>query len=324
MPVDADALITGGFAVIGVVIYSFVASAIGILASNPLEVGTPRAQRLDLTYFYMVLAMFYAGAIYAPSIWGQLAQAVLSALVAIAFWQKVQDHLPYLSEPTLAPPPRLSLADGLVAALAFQFVQTMVAIPLAQGTELPLGQRMLIAFTTAGAVTTLAALCYLSRTPQLLCVTGLRTTPNEPRPTLRRIVTPGILAGLLAGFFGVAYLAVINQVEWLRAWKDSFLVLSPVRDSALFALVVLAAPVFEEFIFRGLVYRGMERSLRPGLAVVGSAAIFAVMHPPIAVIPVFVLGIATALSFRQSRLLWTPMLTHMVYNALVVTAEWIL
>jgi membrane protease YdiL (CAAX protease family) len=42
---------------------------------------------------------------------------------------------------------------------------------------------------------------------------------------------------------------------------------------------VLAAPLFEEFLFRALVFQGMERSLRPPSAVLGSAAIFAVIHP---------------------------------------------
>jgi ABC-2 type transport system permease protein len=280
--------------------------------------------RVDLMYFYMALVSLYAGAIYAPSLWAQLAQAVLSALVAVAFWQKAFDHMPYLLEPSEAPPPRLSLADGLVAAMGFLTVQTFVAIPLAKGTDLPLGERMLIAFTVAGAVVALAALFFLRKIPGLFAATGIVSSPDAPRPGFLHVVVPGVLAGTLAGLFGLAYIAVVNQVESLRVWKESFVVLSPARDPALFAMVVLAAPLFEEFIFRGLIYRGMERSLRPAFAVVGSAAVFAVVHPPVSVIPVFVLGIAAALSFRWSRLLWTPMITHMIYNALVVSAEWIL
>lgn len=325
LPLDAEALAAGSFAVAGVIIYAFVAAAIGVLASNPLETGTPRAMRLDLTYFYMALVSLYAGAIYAPSLWAQLAQVVLSALVAIAFWQKALDHLPYLLEPAQDPPARLSLADGLVAALAFLTVQTFVAIPLRHGTELQLGEQVLIAFTVAGAGAGLGALFFLRRTPGLLAATGIVVAPGEARPGLLQVLAPGVLAGVLAGCFALGYLAVVNKVETLRVWKESFVVsLSPVRDLALFTMVVLAAPLFEEFIFRGLIYRGMERTLRPAYAVVGSAAIFAVVHPPVSVIPVFVLGIAAALSFRRSGLLWTPIITHMIYNALVVTSEWIL
>ena len=84
---------------------------------------------------------------------------------------------------------------------------------------------------------------------------------------------------------------------------------------------MLAAPLFEEFLFRALVFQGMERSLRPPFAALGSAAIFAVIHPAISVVPVFILGVAAALSFRRTRLLWTAVAAHMVYNAMAVFAK---
>ena len=49
--------------------------------------------------------------------------------------------------------------------------------------------------------------------------------------------------------------------------------------------------------------------------VFASAAVFAVVHPPISMLPVFVLGVATALSFERTRLLLVPMIVHAVYNA---------
>jgi membrane protease YdiL (CAAX protease family) len=42
------------------------------------------------------------------------------------------------------------------------------------------------------------------------------------------------------------------------------------------------------------------------------------MHPPIAAVPVFVLGLAAALSFGRNRSLLAPVLAHMVYNGLLV------
>ena len=84
---------------------------------------------------------------------------------------------------------------------------------------------------------------------------------------------------------------------------------------------MLAAPLFEEFLFRVLVFQGMERSLRPPFAALGSAAIFAVIHPAISVVPVFILGVAAALSFRRTRLLWTAVAAHMVYSATAVFAK---
>src|SRR5260370_24414357 len=83
-------------------------------------------------------------------------------------------------------------------------------------------------------------------------------------------------------------------------------------------LLIGAAPMLEEFLFRGLVFQGLRRTTGPPLAVLGSAALFALVHPPIAVIPVFGLGIAAAISFNKSKFLLAPILTHAIYNGCVL------
>ena len=80
----------------------------------------------------------------------------------------------------------------------------------------------------------------------------------------------------------------------------------------------MAAPVFEEAIFRGLVFGGLRRSVRFSYAALASAAIFAVVHPPIAVLPVFALALVAAYVYERTHLLLAPMVTHAVYNAVVV------
>jgi len=102
--------------------------------------------------------------------------------------------------------------------------------------------------------------------------------------------------------------------------------MSTERNLLIFAgLAVLAAPVVEEFVFRGLLFRGLERTVRPALAVLSSAAIFAVIHPPISVAPVFVLGLVAAFGFWNTGLLLTPIITHAVYNGMVILAgHWII
>jgi len=52
------------------------------------------------------------------------------------------------------------------------------------------------------------------------------------------------------------------------------------------AMIIVAAPIFEEFIFRGLIFGGLRRSLDLPVAAIASAAIFAIVHPPASVIPV--------------------------------------
>jgi membrane protease YdiL (CAAX protease family) len=78
---------------------------------------------------------------------------------------------------------------------------------------------------------------------------------------------------------------------------------------------VLAAPIFEEFIFRGQVFGGLRRSLPAWQATAASAALFAVIHPPLAMAPVFVLGLCTAVAAERSKSLLAPMVAHALYNA---------
>src|SRR5262249_38340204 len=88
-------------------------------------------------------------------------------------------------------------------------------------------------------------------------------------------------------------------------------------------LVVVGAPVFEEFIFRGLIFGGVRRTLGLTASVIASAAIFAVVHPPLSGGPVFGLGVAAALVYERTRLLVGAAAAHAVYNALVVGYQFI-
>ncbi len=86
----------------------------------------------------------------------------------------------------------------------------------------------------------------------------------------------------------------------------------------IFVLAVVAAPICEEFIFRALLYRGLRRSFGTWRAAIASALLFAIVHPAIGSAPVFVLGLTAALVYERSRFLAAPVVTHMVYNALIL------
>jgi membrane protease YdiL (CAAX protease family) len=87
------------------------------------------------------------------------------------------------------------------------------------------------------------------------------------------------------------------------------------------ALAVVAAPLCEEFIFRGLIYGGLRRSMKAPQAMLMSAAIFAVVHPPLSMLPVFVLGLCTAWTYERSKTLLAPMLVHATYNAVILSMQ---
>jgi membrane protease YdiL (CAAX protease family) len=53
-------------------------------------------------------------------------------------------------------------------------------------------------------------------------------------------------------------------------------------------------------------------------AILASAAFFAVYHPPLAWLPVVLLGATNALLFKKTGRLAPAVLLHMVYNAVVL------
>ncbi|WP_308410551.1 CPBP family intramembrane glutamic endopeptidase [Janthinobacterium sp. AD80] len=89
----------------------------------------------------------------------------------------------------------------------------------------------------------------------------------------------------------------------------------------LLGLTVLAAPLCEEFIFRGLIQGGLRRSLPAWQAIGIAAAIFAIMHPPASMLPVFVLGLCAGVAYERSGALLAPMLVHAAYNAAILAFQ---
>jgi hypothetical protein len=325
--VGPEALADAALAVAGVFIYAFIAAGIGVLGTDPLEQEIQRRFRPTMVYLYMLLAGLYAAGLYAPSAWDKAALVVLSALLAYAIWQKVRDRAPYLLDATQAPPPQIALSDGLIAALVFFVVQGLVLILLTMDDGAPPAVAAIIAYLAAGLVVShLSLLVFWRRkVPDLLATLGLRP-PAERATSLGTAAVYGLLGGAAAALCGLLYLAAINHIEPLRQMKDELPTLMNLAEGparvCLAALLIVAAPVFEEFIFRGILFRGLRRSARLGVAVTGSAAIFAIVHPPISVIPVFVLGLVTALVFERTKLLAAPILAHMVYNTVVLFAIW--
>jgi hypothetical protein len=83
-------------------------------------------------------------------------------------------------------------------------------------------------------------------------------------------------------------------------------------------LMVVAAPIIEELLFRGYVFRVMQRAWSPHNAIAASALLFAIVHPGLSFPPVFVLGLATAWLYFRWQKLWPGMLLHAGYNAAIL------
>lgn len=302
---------------IGVPLYAVIAVALGAAGTDPLEIMPQRRVSPNVAGLFLLVAGMYAYVIYAPSLHAKLAQLVLSLLLAFALWQKLRDRLPFLLDPTAAPPRRLDLADGLIAALAFFVCQGLLTLAFLQAGLEP-AAALMAAFAGAGVLIAAVALLALWRlgVPDLLREVGL-LPQRGARWAWGRSALAGGAGAALAGAFAWAYLAAL---AWLGIDPaDAAGPLSGIEDAVALALIaVVVAPLCEEFVFRSLVFGGLRRSLPWGWAAVASAAIFALVHPSLAVIPVFGLGLAAAAAYRFGGTLWAAVLVHAGYNSLVL------
>jgi membrane protease YdiL (CAAX protease family) len=299
---------------LGVPIYTGIAVALGVFGCDPLAVDARTKVRPTYLYLFTMLAGIYTYAILASEWWQRLVLITLSAMLAIALWQKARDELPYLLDPAASPPARVSTSDGIICAMMFFVFQGIVGFFMMDRQHHLSGGGLIIAYASAGAVSFL-----------LVRLTYLRSkTTGVPRilaPGLPRALAWGAGAGLVAAAGGLLYLTSLQRLGILQdASAQSARGLSGSLWIPL--LAVVAAPLCEEFIFRGLIFGGLRRTFAAAPSILASAALFAIVHPPLSMLPVFGLGVCTAFVYDRTRMLAAPMLAHAVYNGIVVLYQW--
>ncbi|MBI5499749.1 MAG: CPBP family intramembrane metalloprotease [Deltaproteobacteria bacterium] len=303
----AATVVPAAIVLAGIPIYATIATSLGVFACNPLATDVRRRVRPDYLYLYMLLASFYAFAIYTPDLWPRVVLVVLSLLLALALWQKAKDRLPLLLDPGAVARSEVSLSDGLIAAMLFFVLQGVVALmALSAGAE-PGASTALVIFTLAGALTWGLVRYVMWRHK----TTGV---PAFLGAGAGRAVFWGLAGGAAAILAGLAYVWILPRTPWFPEDAAPLLRVAPGIDPALAVLAVAGAPIFEEWIFRGLVFGGLRRSYGPWRAALASAAIFAVMHPPLAVVPVFLVGLCAAAAYQRAGILLAPVLVHALYN----------
>ena len=137
----------------------------------------------------------------------------------------------------------------------------------------------------------------------------------EPTPANRQtvplLVYPLLLAGTLCiGFLIEPLTVLIPTPDWLKkALEEAF-----TKNVILSA--VIGAPIFEEWLFRGVILAGLLRRYSPANAIMWSAVIFSIIHlNPAQSIGAFFLGLALGWLFYRTGSLWPGIVVHFVNNA---------
>jgi uncharacterized protein len=159
-------------------------------------------------------------------------------------------------------------------------------------------------------------------------VLGVRKARDGWRAVGLRDFAPaavGLGCGLMivSYLLNLAYSVFLMQFD-LRMQVDMVPILEGLTSPWAFVLgTVVVAPVVEEIFFRGFVFAGLRQRYDWKVAAVISAALFAVIHlQPLAVLPIFFLGLIFAFLYQWSGSIWPAILMHVSTNTLAVAAAY--
>ncbi|MGB3308628.1 MAG: type II CAAX endopeptidase family protein [Nodosilinea sp.] len=144
----------------------------------------------------------------------------------------------------------------------------------------------------------------------------------------------GLLWGLGGYFVALPLMlgvALINQKIWQGQGGSNPLLQTVLAEQDGVALLVffvtaaIAAPLFEEVLFRGFLLPSLTRYLSAGWAIALSAFIFAAAHLSLSeVLPLTVLGAILGFVYTRSRNLLSPMVLHSAWNSATMLGLFIL
>jgi membrane protease YdiL (CAAX protease family) len=144
----------------------------------------------------------------------------------------------------------------------------------------------------------------------------------------------GLLWGV-GGYFAALPLmltiSLVNQRLWQGQGGSNPLLQTvleaqdPVALGIFFFTAAIAAPLFEELLFRGFLLPSLTRYMPVSGAIVLSSFIFAAAHLSLSeVLPLMVLGMVLGVVYTRSRNLLAPMLLHSAWNSVTMLGLFLL
>lgn len=137
---------------------------------------------------------------------------------------------------------------------------------------------------------------------------------------IKKISTNGILPILvMAPSLNVIISMVVSNIPWPQEWIDAYATNSSVLDGSLMTWIsaVIIAPVFEEILFRGLVYTRLKKGMPTIIAAIVASLVFGLCHgTAIWIIYATVIGLVMTWVFERYQSLTASILFHFVFNAM--------
>ena len=132
------------------------------------------------------------------------------------------------------------------------------------------------------------------------------------------LIFTGIFSTIAAAFVVEPLTALLPDMPlWLEETMKKMMEKMPLWATLL--SVSVFAPLFEEWLCRGLVLRGLLRKMNPFSAIAVSAVFFAILHMnPWQAIPAFCLGLLFGYTYYETGSLKLTMLMHCANNTMAV------
>ena len=130
------------------------------------------------------------------------------------------------------------------------------------------------------------------------------------------------IGGYLVAIPAVLLISLINQQIWHGQGGSNPLLYLALQAQDKLALSIffitasIAAPVFEEIMFRGFLLPSLTRYLSVSTSIIISGFLFAIAHLSLSeVLPLATLGIILGVVYTRSRNILAPMLLHSLWNS---------
>lgn len=209
----------------------------------------------------------------------------------------------------------LLLVFVITAILTAPFGSDATALVLGTGVLTALGAAVILLATQ---VSLLLVSWFLVFLPGAL--SALPSLPGrDPIGALRRGFGWGIVAWVGSTLVVAAVVWILERVGIGVEPQAAERAIATVDPVLVVVAVVILAPIAEEVFFRGVVFNAWLRERGRRWAFIGSAALFAVIHVSlVAVVPIFLLGLALAWIYTRTGNLLAPMAMHATVNGISV------
>ena len=272
------------------------------------SLGNEQLKKTGFGTMYLLVGSGYF-AIYSDDARNIFVTLFLFVFLATTLWQKYSHEFPYLLDDGFKPRLEIAIEHGVMAVLGFFVLQSVVIFAL---IDLNLSKfPTMIGFGIAGFVVYAISAFYFwyNKAKDTAKIFGFQ----KPKSWFLAAKNTLFFAGL-ALIVRVIYQPVIH---YLQALVDETAV--SVSDFTEYAMgAIFLAPIFEEIIFRGMVYGGLRKDRGVLVSVLLSALLFTIVHPTISWPPVFALGVCCAYAYEKTESLLSPILIHFLFNVVAI------